>query len=412
MAGDKALTARMDSIVGEVTLFIAPNDTAYLQTEVALTNRFIQYYRNSSDQSLVRQLPLVYLIPAKKMTALAMADTVLHFNSYLSDSVAKPYGALKKELVKYDSIAKRGGWQPITLGTLSLMKGANNPLVSSIKKRLQLTGDYIGSDTTSKFNDSLEVAVRFLQERNGFDTDGIVTDSLLAILNVPVEQRIEQILINMNRMAWLPPEVKDNFVSVSMRVVVGKEGTNTMMFTGDLKEVVFSPEWNLPASIVKSEVLPAMKADPNYLKSKRMVVMRRNDSLPEIKQLSGPGNALGKVKFLFPNSYDIYLHDTEAKELFLDKKRAFSHGCIRLEDAEAMSGYVLRDNSAWTANKIRSAMNGSKPQSVAVKNHIPVVITYFTTWVDAHGQLQFRNDVYQQDKRTAAMMFVGSKIEW
>jgi murein L,D-transpeptidase YcbB/YkuD len=140
-----------------------------------------------------------------------------------------------------------------------------------------------------------------------------------------------------------------------------------------------------------------------------MVVMRRNDSLPEIKQLSGPGNALGKVKFLFPNSYDIYLHDTEAKELFLDKKRAFSHGCIRLEDAEAMSGYVLRDNSAWTANKIRSAMNGSKPQSVAVKNPIPVVITYFTAWVDAHGQLQFRNDVYQQDKRTAAMMFAAVK---
>jgi murein L,D-transpeptidase YcbB/YkuD len=136
-----------------------------------------------------------------------------------------------------------------------------------------------------------------------------------------------------------------------------------------------------------------------------MVIVRRNDSLPEIQQLPGPGNGVGKVKFLFPNSYDIYLHDTEAKELFQNKVRAFSHGCIRLADAEKMSAYVLRNNSNWTSAKIRTAMNSNKEQSVEVKSPIPVVITYFTAWVDNNGQINFRDDIYQHDKRTGGMMF-------
>jgi murein L,D-transpeptidase YcbB/YkuD len=147
---------------------------------------------------------------------------------------------------------------------------------------------------------------------------------------------------------------------------------------------------------------------PNYLKTKRMEIVRKNDSLPEIRQLPGPGNALGKVKFLFPNSYDIYLHDTEAKDLFENNKRAFSHGCIRLANAEKMAEYVLREQQEWTPEKINAAMNSAKEQHVSVKKKIPVVITYFTTWVDEDGQLNFREDIYAHDKRMADKMFTSS----
>jgi murein L,D-transpeptidase YcbB/YkuD len=193
---------------------------------------------------------------------------------------------------------------------------------------------------------------------------------------------------------------------VEMEVIVGSEGSNTMMFTGDMYEVVFAPSWNLPASIVERDVLPAMQKDPDYLKKKNMVIVRQNDSLPEIKQLPGEGNALGKVKFMFPNSYEIYLHDTDAKELFNQSKRAFSHGCIRVSDPQTLSEYVLRDNNSYTPDKIKALMNNNKEQHVAVKRPIPVVITYFTTWVDESGNLNFRDDIYEHDKRTAAMMFV------
>jgi L,D-transpeptidase YcbB len=237
-----------------------------------------------------------------------------------------------------------------------------------------------------------------------------------------VHDRIQQLLVNMNRMVWIPPQVNENYIAVNipefmlrvhegdsmpvkMPVVVGKEGTNTMMFSGDLNQVVFSPTWNLPESIVKDEVLPAMQNDPNYLRRKNMERVGGTDSLPRLKQLPGPGNALGKVKFLFPNSYDIYLHDTEEKNLFQQSRRAFSHGCIRLADAERLSQYVLRGDANWTPERIKNAMNSGKEQPVSVNKPIPVVITYFTAWVDEKGRVHFRDDIYKHDTRTAGMMF-------
>jgi murein L,D-transpeptidase YcbB/YkuD len=226
-------------------------------------------------------------------------------------------------------------------------------------------------------------------------------------------------------MLWIPPQVNNNYVEVNipdfmlnvyegntktfdMPVVVGKEGSGTMMFTGDIYQIVFSPYWNIPASIVRDEILPAMQSDPDYLKTKKMEIVQKTDSLPVIRQLPGAGNSLGRAKFLFPNSYDIYLHDTEAKELFESKKRAFSHGCIRLADAERMAQYLLRDQNEWAPSKITEAMNSSKPVEVAVKKKVPVVITYFTSWVDDEGQLVFREDIYGHDKRMADKMFASS----
>lgn len=154
--------------------------------------------------------------------------------------------------------------------------------------------------------------------------------------------------------------------------------------------------------------MPKIKTDPSYLKKNNMEITGRNDSIPEIRQLSGKNNALGQVKFLFPNSYDIYLHDTPDKTLFAKKDRALSHGCIRVADAQKLAQYLLRDQKEWTPEKINSVIKADKEQSVTVKNPEPVYITYNTAWVDENGKLNFRNDIYGHDKETMERMFKKS----
>ena len=226
----------------------------------------------------------------------------------------------------------------------------------------------------------------------------------------------------MNRMRWMPQEPQGQLILVNipefilhvvdgknkvfdMAVVVGKEGHNTMMFTGKLSQIVFSPYWNVPPSIVKKEILPKMQSNPNYLKEQNMEVTGNAGGLPVIRQLPGEKNSLGRVKFLFPNSYNIYFHDTPAKSLFSKDKRAYSHGCIRLSDPEKMAEYLLQDNPDWTPDKIEEAMNSGNPQTVTIKNPVPVFITYYTAWVDENGLLNFRDDIYKRDSTVANKMF-------
>ena len=193
-----------------------------------------------------------------------------------------------------------------------------------------------------------------------------------------------------------------------INVVVGKEGHNTMMFTGDLNQVVFSPYWNVPPSITRNEILPALAKDPGYLARNNMEQVGMEGDLPKIRQLPGPDNSLGRVKFLFPNSFNIYFHDTNAKGLFNKDKRAYSHGCIRLEEPEKMAQYVLRKQPEWTPERMEEAMNSGVEKYVKVKDPIPVFITYYTAWVDDAGQLNFREDIYDHDKDLIARMFAGA----
>ncbi|HEX5653395.1 MAG TPA: L,D-transpeptidase family protein, partial [Chitinophagaceae bacterium] len=177
------------------------------------------------------------------------------------------------------------------------------------------------------------------------------------------------------------------------------------MFNGDLNQVVFSPHWNVPPSIVRNEILPAIERNPNYLASQNMEVVSQEGDLPTIRQKPGAGNALGRVKFLFPNSFNIYFHDTPSKSLFEKDKRAFSHGCIRLKEPEKMANYVLRNQPEWTPERISEAMNSGEEKFVKVTNPIPVIITYYTAWVDEVGRLNFREDIYDHDRKLAGKMF-------
>ncbi|MEJ7611425.1 MAG: L,D-transpeptidase family protein [Ferruginibacter sp.] len=421
----KALIASMDRLELIEDLKVSAADKNILKTEFLLTQHFIQYVLDNYEDGIVKRKELERFIPLFKSDPLRLADSLLtkkHKDGKYYEDDNTAYKALKGQLQKYYAIAKSGGWQMIPSDKRSLKIGAASPTVFLLKKRLQATGE-MGADSTNVFNTSLENAVKTYQTGLGLTPDGIVSETLIKSMNVPAVTRVQQILINLDRMRWMPvPEGNLILVNIpefvlhvfegkkkafQMAVVVGKEGHNTMMFKGDLSQVVFSPYWNLTPTIIKEEIMPAMARDPNYLANHNMEITSSGGGTPVIRQLPGEENSLGKVKFLFPNSFNIYFHDTPAKSLFSKDKRAFSHGCIRLSEPTKMAQYILRNSPEWTPEKINAAMNTGKEQFVKVKNPIPVIITYYTAWVDENGLLNFRDDIYKHDQHIAGKMFMN-----
>jgi murein L,D-transpeptidase YcbB/YkuD len=421
---DKSLQKKMDAYTAEEVLSASASGD-FIQTELTLTQHFIKYILNNYEKGYIKRKEMERFIPYKKQDALAMADSLLNKkhkdNKYFED-VHEPYRLLKGNLAKYYEVTKAGGWPQIPTAK-SLKKGNTSPAVVLIKKRLQLTGEMPGTDTSQLYNDTLENAVRIFQRELGYTPNGVVNAQLIKDLNVPAEKRLSQILMNMDRMRWMPTEPAGQLIVVNipefvlhvyedkkkafdMNVVVGKEGNNTISFSGDLSTVVFSPYWNVPPSIVKSEILPKIASNSNYLAEQNMEQVGTEGDLPKIRQLPGEGNSLGKVKFLFPNSFNIYFHDTPAKSLFAKDKRAYSHGCIRLAEPEKMAQYLLRNDPEWTPDKIAEAMNGGEEKYVKLKKAIPVIITYYTAWVNEEGLLNFRDDIYNHDEDLLRKMFL------
>ena len=195
-----------------------------------------------------------------------------------------------------------------------------------------------------------------------------------------------------------------------MNVVVGAAATGTVIFTGNLKYVVFSPYWNIPESIVQKEILPGMARNKDYLAEHNMEIYGSpNKDTPTIRQLPGPWNALGKVKFLFPNNFDIYFHDTNNPNAFNASNRNLSHGCIRLSKPKEFAMYLLRDDTTtYSSHNIDSLMNLDEEKWVTLKTPVPVMISYYTAFVDAKGRLNFRNDIYKHDSAMAAKLFTTS----
>lgn len=425
---DRLLRKRMNALISVDTLTIKTANKSISTTEIGLTQHFIQYILNNYKSGEIKRKELERFVPFKKVNALYQADSLLtkkhKDNKYYSD-VNPSYKLLKDQLQKYYDIAKNGGWQSITATAKKIKSGDSSQAVSAIKKRLQLTGEMPAGDTSRTFNDQLTSAVKTFQISRGLRPDGVVTRSLVKEMNVSALKRVEQLLINMGRMRWMLNHTEGNLITVNipefvlhvyegknkifdMNVVVGKEGHNTTIFTGNLNQVVFSPYWNVPQDIVEKEILPAMENDFDYLTRNEMEETGDSiDGLPVIRQLPGPKNSLGKVKFLFPNSFDIYFHDTPAKSLFNQARRAYSHGCIRLSDPEKMATYLLRDQKEWTPEKIDEAMNSGEEQIVKLKKPVPVLITYYTAWVDEKGMLNFRDDIYDHDSNLSQKMFTN-----
>ena len=425
---DKTLQKRMDRLIAEEDLSVNASDKSYTNTEIQLTHHFILYMLSNYEKGYVKRKEMERFIPFKKQDVMYLADSILNKkhkdNKYFED-VNKPYKSLKDQLGRYYTIAKQGGWPQINTAKKTFKKGASDSVIVLIKKRLQITGEMQGGDTSKIFTDTLEVGVKNFQATMGYTPNGIITAQLIKDMNVPALKRVEQILMNMGRMRWMPDIDSGQLIVVNipefilhvyegknrafdMNVVVGKEGHNTMMFSGDLNQVVFSPYWNVPPSIVEKEILPALEKNPDYLASQNMEQIGTEDGLPKIRQLPGEKNSLGRVKFLFPNSFNIYFHDTPAKSLFEKDKRAYSHGCIRLAEPEKMANYLLRDNPDWTPERITEAMYSGEEKYVKLKKPVPVIITYYTAWVDDNGRINFRDDIYDHDDKLVQKMFTAN----
>lgn len=373
---------------------------------------------------------LQWYIPRRKTDVTGLLDSLLagkKGGSYDWEPLHPQYRLLKTKLLNYRRYQQAGGWDSIKLGKIKkLIVGDRDTLIRAIKRRLQITGQYPPIDTSNIFTEELKDSIITVQQQFGLKADGVVGTAVIDQLNTPVEKRIQQILINMERMRWLPRQPQGTWilanipsfrlqvyhndsVALQMNIVVGTAATKTVIFSDDLKNIVFSPYWNVPPSIVRNEILPAIKKNPNYLKRSHMEQTGTSGGLPVVRQLPGAHNALGRVKFLFPNNYNIYLHDTPAKSFFEQTDRAFSHGCVRVGKPFELAKYLLRNDSAWTDKTIQTAMNGTKEKWVSVRKTVPVFLTYFTSWVDNHGNLQFRKDIYGHDQRMGSHLFTEQK---
>ena len=414
-----------EKYLNQEKIAVSIKDSMILNTEFGFTEHFIRFINSTYEKGYVKRKEQEKFIPIRKLDPIIMADSLLnkkHSDDKYYEQVNDMYGNLKKNLQLYHDLAKTGGWAAIPAVKV-IKKGEINASIPVIKKRLQLTLDMPGNDSTSVFTDTLETAVKKFQKRHGYKQDGVITSTLIKDMNVPVRERLMQILLNMDRMRWLPQKPVGNLIIVNlpefmlhvydgnktvfdMVVVVGKVGNNTMMFNGDLNQIYFSPYWNVPASIIEKEINPAIARNPNYLAGKNMERVGSG-----IRQKPGPGNALGKVKFIFPNSFNMYVHDTPSKSLFGQDKRAFSHGCIRLSEPQKMAEWLLRNDPQWTKEKIVSAMNQTTEKGVKLKDPVPVFIIYYTSWVDNDGELNFRDDVYQHDSELMKKMFTAEPVQ-
>lgn len=418
---DKKLFGMMDTLLPSTdSTDITKTDTVYTNAEIAITRKFLSFMRanhKNDDNRIAR------LLPVKKYTVKEYADMVLKEERDTSGmtKIERQYDALREQL-KSVMASPQAGTNDTIAYVGKIKKGGSSPSVAAVKRKLAANGYLASADTSSVYNDTLATALKQYQASSGLKDDGVLNDEVIKSMNKGPQQLAAQLLVNMNRLLWLPPHLPDHYIQVNipefmlhayegdkqvfdMAVVVGREGTSTMMFSGDMNNIVFSPYWNVPESIVKKEILPGMDRNPDYLANHHMEITGKRNDLPVVRQLPGEDNSLGKVKFLFPNSYDIYLHDTNAKYLFNRDKRAFSHGCIRLQNAERMANYILRNDASWDSVKIHDAMNSTEEKWVKLKEQEPVLITYLTTWVDETGKLNIREDIYGHDEAAVARLF-------
>jgi len=348
----------------------------------------------------------------------------------------KGYIRLREALVRYDEIAAKGGWPMVPEGS-KMQKGDRGERVAALRRRLIATDDLRQEQDIEGdiFDDALEQAVRRFQQRHGVDIDGVVGFVTMAELNVPVEERVDQIELNMERWRWLPQDIGQSYLLINianfelevienskpvmtMRVMVGTPYRRTPIFSAKITYLVLNPYWHIPPKIAIQDKLPLIRKDLNYLVQQNIKVFQgwgteAKEVDPKtidwsevntknfnyrLRQEPGPMNALGRVKFMFPNKYNVYLHDTPSRELFAKTMRYFSSGCIRIEKPIDLAGYLLKGDSRWTRENLLDAINMGVEQTVRLPEQVAVHLLYWTAWADEEGYIQFRNDIYGRDK--------------
>lgn len=397
---------------------------ALLNTELLFTGQFFKYAEKVYKGADIDLADLGWYIPRKKLNLQALLDSVIERKAKSPLSYAPlslQYSRMEESLYRLIDLQKKEVLDSLPSLKKSLRSGDSSALITRIKQRLQ----FLQGDTLTEgplFDTSLVLAIKRFQHRHGIDVDGIIGNKVIEDLNMPLSKRVEQLLINMERARWMPPQQDSTYVLVNipeyrlrifeqgkvvmqMNVIVGSSANNTVIFNGNLKYVVFSPYWNVPESIVRNEIMPAMKRNPNYIAQHNMEITKTSGGLPQVRQKPGASNALGRVKFLFPNNFSIYLHDTPNRNLFTQTNRGLSHGCIRIAEPKNFASFLLRDQPSYTSSAIDSLMYLEKEKWVTLKKPIPVYLVYFTSWVDQSGELHFRRDIYKHDQKVAQKLF-------
>jgi murein L,D-transpeptidase YcbB/YkuD len=353
------------------------------------------------------------------------------------------YHKLREALASYRDIAARGGWEPVPEGE-TLRPGMKDERVPKIRKRLYLTSD-IGSDDFRSilYDEELVKAVKHFQMRHGLAKDGILGTGTRAAMNLPVEKLIRVIEMNMERSRWISHDLGDVRVAVTiagfklgvlnsgelelaMPVIVGKQYHMTPVFSDMIKYIEINPYWNIPPSIARNEMLPKLKKNPLYLRERNIRVFSSwgeegteldstkidwNKVGPDIvryklRQDPGPDNALGTVKFMFPNTYNVYLHDTPTHSLFNKTDRAFSHGCIRVSRPMELASHLLGGElEGWGMDRIKEIISTRKRTVVPLKKPVPVHIAYRTVWIGPDDSVRFSKDVYGRDNMLEAALY-------
>jgi murein L,D-transpeptidase YcbB/YkuD len=329
------------------------------------------------------------------------------------------YDGLEKGLAAYRRIEADGGWQTIPAGP-DMTIGASGPRVVALRKRLAVEDKQVETGGAT-FDVALVEAVRRAQRRYGLNPSGIVSTQTLAALNVPVADRVRQIMANMERWRWLPPELAKDRIQVniaaavltvfdgdapvkSMRAVTGRPGDETPMLESQIHSIVINPPWNVPTSIATRELWPKEKSNPGYLKRNGFKIIPTEGGGRRLQQAAGDKSALGRFKFDFDNPYAVYLHDTPAQAGFARYSRLSSHGCVRLEKPKELAELLLKDDPAW-ADGVDAAVEKGTTMRARLPRPVTVYLLYWTAFASANGQMNFRADPYDWDG------ILASKIE-
>jgi L,D-transpeptidase YcbB len=428
-----------------------PEPAALAALDLRLTRSFLDY---GADLLAGRLDPQAvdngWYIRARRAAIDSTLRSALSHNDF-DDMIAplRPrqheYKELLQALADYRELQAKGGWG--TIAEVSRLKrGDEGPWVGALRYRLQATGELRKAAGKPVYDEDVAVAVAHFQERHGIPADSSVGPATLAALNVPVESRIRQIELNLERYRWLPSDFGKRYILVNipdyrlyaydggkerltMRVIVGDEyGNATPVFADSMTYLVFRPQWEMPRRILVDEVIPKVRENIYYLAQHgyEVVDTARNEVVADpasidwsdldttnlyfrVRQKAGAGNALGNVKFMFPNQFSIYLHDTPTDHLFDKQRRTLSHGCVRVEDPVKLAGYALDGQKGWGDDEIREAMGPAdstedvKPTTVDLEHPVPVYLLYLTTFM-RDGELQFRDDPYGKDRQAMARM--------
>lgn len=348
------------------------------------------------------------------------------------------YTRLKHGLAQYRAIAAAGGWPQVPPGG-KLEPGKRDARIPAVRARLAATGEYQGGEPADPrlYDRALEKAVRAFQERHHLGVDGVIGPATLAAMNVTAEERVAQIRVNLERMRWVYDNLPDDYLLVdipgqqaqllrdgeavwSSRVIVGRNDRQTPVFRDQVEYLEFNPTWTVPPTILKQDIMPAARNNPSAVRAKGLTVIDRNGQVvaPEhvnwhvspgnfpytLRQPPGDENALGQVKFMFPNRFSVYLHDTPNRSLFRRSERLLSSGCVRVERPMELAELLLGQPERWNQESFDRLIRTGKTRTLHLQRPMPIILSYWTAEADDQGQIRFRTDVYQRDAQVLAAL--------